>query len=441
MFAREIRSLGARDGGDAGNRGDRLFHSLMERDVRAGGVAILRQDDLREQQMIRAESRIDGCQAGERSNEEPGGDNQKRRQRDLESDDRSSNGVASLDAVGDLRAQGRERRREPEEQAGDDRDRRGKPENLPVEVRRVLRDGASSCISERESREAADRREEEAFDEHLTEEASAPGPEREPHAHLPLPPCAARQHQRGDVRAREQQDQSKEHHQHGDGRGERLLLREQAAAAVAQYQCRHGIAGANRHDRAENRDELRVERRLRRAIAHTRFRAAEDDEAAGRRIREPVPAVGGGRHERRLRQRDNDRRRRRGQCATGSGEAFGIDADDRNGDIVDLDRPSNRGRRPREFAIPEGVADHRYRGAAWHVVGRTNLATDLRPDAEHLVVVARDFVQKHALRVVADRGVRRRRVEREQITEHRILCAQMFVDGVREVGRREQPQR
>ena len=38
--------------------------------------------------MIRAESRIDGRQAGERSNEEPGGDDQKRRQRDLESHDR-----------------------------------------------------------------------------------------------------------------------------------------------------------------------------------------------------------------------------------------------------------------------------------------------------------------------------------------------------------------
>src|SRR5438067_1277775 len=131
------------------------------------------------------------------------------------------------------------------------------------------------------------------------------------------------------------------------------------------------------------------------AIAQTRFRAAEEDGAAGRRIREPVPAVGGGRHERRLRQRDNDRRRLRGQCASGSGEALGIDADDRNGDIVDLDRPSDRGWRPREFAIPEGVADHRYRGAAWHVVGRTNLATDLRPDAEHLVVVAPNFGQNH----------------------------------------------
>jgi hypothetical protein len=52
--------------------------------------------------------------------------------------------------------------------------------------------------------------------------------------------------------------------------------------------------GANRHDRAENRDELRVERRLRRAIAHTRLRAAEDDEAARRRIREPVPALEAG---------------------------------------------------------------------------------------------------------------------------------------------------
>src|SRR4051794_11125645 len=132
--------------------------------------------------MIGAESRIDGRQAGERSNEEPGGDDQKRRQRDLESHDRSSNGVASFDAVGDLRAQGCEGRREPEEEAGDDRYRGGKPEDLPVEVRRVLRDGASSRIGERESREAADRREKEAFDEHLTEDASASGSKREPHA-------------------------------------------------------------------------------------------------------------------------------------------------------------------------------------------------------------------------------------------------------------------
>src|SRR5262245_1102722 len=99
MFTREIWSLGARDGRDAGNRVGRLFHPPMGRDVRAGGVAMLRQDDLREEQMIRAESGIDGCQAGERLDEEPGTDDQKRRQRDLESDDGSSNGVASLDAV------------------------------------------------------------------------------------------------------------------------------------------------------------------------------------------------------------------------------------------------------------------------------------------------------------------------------------------------------
>jgi hypothetical protein len=35
------------------------------------------------------------------------------------------------------------------------------------------------------------RRSREAFYEHLTEDASAPGPEREPHAHLPLPPRAS----------------------------------------------------------------------------------------------------------------------------------------------------------------------------------------------------------------------------------------------------------
>ena len=47
------------------------------------------------------------------------------------------------------------------------------------------------------------------------------------------------------------------------------------------------------------------------------------------------------------------------------------------------------------------------------------VATDLRPDAEHVVVVARDFVREHALRVFADRRIHRRRVERQQIAEHR----------------------
>ena len=65
------------------------------------------------------------------------------------------------------------------------------------------------------------------------------------------------------------------------------------------------------------------------------FVRAEDVDRPRRRIREPVPAVGGGRHERRLRQRDDHRRRLRGQRATGSSEAFGIHADDRDRDIVE----------------------------------------------------------------------------------------------------------
>ena len=117
--------------------------------------------------------------------------------------------------------------------------------------------------------------------------------------------------------------------------------------------------------------------------------------AAGRGIREPVPAVGGGRHERRLRQRDDHRpASAEGSVLAAPGEAFGIHADDRHRDIVELDRPSERGRRPGEFAIPEVVADHDDRVAAGGVVGRTNPAADLRPDAEHVVVVARDFVQR-----------------------------------------------
>ena len=86
-LAGQIRSLCAGHGHDAGNRRDRLLHALMERDVGAGGIAILRQDDLREQQMVGAESGIDGAESGERANEEPGADHQECGQRDLKSDD------------------------------------------------------------------------------------------------------------------------------------------------------------------------------------------------------------------------------------------------------------------------------------------------------------------------------------------------------------------
>ena len=76
----------------------------MERDVRAGGVAILRQDDLGEQQMIRAESGIDGGESRERSNEEAGADDQQRGERDLKSDDGLPTTLVRFDAVGDLGA-------------------------------------------------------------------------------------------------------------------------------------------------------------------------------------------------------------------------------------------------------------------------------------------------------------------------------------------------
>ena len=217
----------------------------MERDVRAGGVAILRQDDLREQQMIRAESRIDGGESRKRANEEAGANDEECGQRDLKSHDGLPDGRAALDAVGNLRAHGRECGREAEQQARGDRDQRGKTEYLPVEVRREPRDGAASDVGERQSGGAANRREQQALDQHLPQNARPPGAEREAHAHLALPPRSAREHQRGDVGAGEKKDQTEKEHQHRDGGGEDLLLREQAAAAVAQRQPRHGVAGVD----------------------------------------------------------------------------------------------------------------------------------------------------------------------------------------------------
>ena len=128
-----------------------------------------------------------------------------------------SDRASALDAVGDLDARGAASAgAKPEQHAGGDRDQRGKAEDLPVEVRGEPRDRAASDVGERQSGDAADRREQQALDQHLPQDACAPGAEREPHAHLALPPRSARQHQRGDVGTREQQDQPEKDHQHRD---------------------------------------------------------------------------------------------------------------------------------------------------------------------------------------------------------------------------------
>jgi len=59
----------------------------MERDAGGARIAILRQDDLREQKTVGTESGIDGGQSCERTDEEAGPDEQERGKRDLESDD------------------------------------------------------------------------------------------------------------------------------------------------------------------------------------------------------------------------------------------------------------------------------------------------------------------------------------------------------------------
>ena len=57
-------------------------------------------------------------------------------------------------------------------------------------------------------------------------------------------------------------------------------------------------------------------------------------------------------------------------------------------------------------------------------------------------VVPRDLVREHALRVIADSRIHRRRVERQQIAEYLILRAQLLVHRIRKAGirRREQTQ-
>src|SRR5436190_6484479 len=125
--------------------------------------------------MIRAESRIDGSEFGKRANKEAGADNEECGQRDLKSHDGLSDACAALDAVSNLCAHGRQGGREAKEEAGRDRDQRGEAEYLPIEVRRELRDGATSEVGERQTGGAANRGEEQALGQHLPQDACPPG--------------------------------------------------------------------------------------------------------------------------------------------------------------------------------------------------------------------------------------------------------------------------
>src|SRR5262245_39389285 len=99
----------------------------MECDVRNGGIAVLRQHELCEQQMVGAESRIDGGEPGERANEEAGRHEQERGERDLKSDDGlPSDAASAFYSYGYRCAHGSERGREAEQNARGNRDERGK---------------------------------------------------------------------------------------------------------------------------------------------------------------------------------------------------------------------------------------------------------------------------------------------------------------------------
>ena len=207
---------------------------------------------------------------------------------------------------------------------------------------------------------------------------AAPGAEREAHAHLALPPRSAREHQRGDVGAGEKQDQPEKDHQHRDGGGEDLLLREQAAAAVAQRQPRHGVAGVDRERRADDGGRTAC-----RAPPAPRGRSRPVSCAPGccrprPRVRSQFRPLEAGVTSVAFASATITSGVCEGSVLAAPVKPLGIHADDRDRHIVEFDRLSERGRRPGKFPLPELVADHDHGFAARGVVGGTNRAAELR---------------------------------------------------------------
>ena len=278
--------------------------------------------------------------------------------------------------------------------------------------------------------------------------------ERQPHRQFLVPRCRARQQQVGDVGAHDQQHERDDRGQDrcaADVRGVHVV-----DAALRRVDDQIGNLGAapvtdGVARRVGQPLEIRIETRLRGVLKHgseirlhlrrrhTRLQAPHD-------LKPPVGRTGEALG---LRRRSARRRRRRIQLRVQrqrqrdvrslrnrllhAGELRRQDADNRDHDVVDTNGLAEHGGIGREPRMPVLRADHRHRRSRRLIVVGKDGATDPRPDAERLVVVAggdeRGCNLGLAIDDHVDASVRR---EREELAHGLVVGQELLVHRKRE---------
>ena len=209
-------------------RSEPLVHPAVELRDGVGLVAGEPRVVAREQHAILIEAVRLALQVHQAAREEARADQEHERDGDLRDNERLGGAEptapdlvaadARLQAADEIEPAGVQRRRQPEQQAGDHRDRDGEHEHRSAHGRlhrRVSRhegEQRGNDPSRREhARDAAERGQQKAFGQQLSDQACASGAQREPHRNLTLPRGRTRQQQIADVRARDDQ------HERDDG--------------------------------------------------------------------------------------------------------------------------------------------------------------------------------------------------------------------------------
>ena len=304
----------------------------------------------------------------ERAREESGADQQGQRQGDLSGDEKTTAGHAT---AGDLRRftlergdevnpAGRPGRREPAQHTGDDRHERGETEHAQVgrdlELGRGVREQgkcARAPQGEQQAERATRRGQQQRFDQELPRDAQAPGAEREPQRHLPLPCRRPREHQVADVHTDEHQDNRDERGE-DDERLPEVATEGWAAPAAVQHLQPFGRILLVRELRAKA-VVLTVQHVDRLFVGHSGLQSSDNLKPPFARAFEPrcAPVHGG-------LQADGDPQADR-RAWLDSIEPRGRDTDDRHRLRVEAKGSTNHRGISAEAALPVAVAedDHR----------------------------------------------------------------------------------
>ena len=330
-------------------------------------------------------------------------------------------------------------RRHAEQQAGEYADGSGECKHTPVHRHvdfddlRTRRqhgdDRATAPARDQQPRGGADRREHDAFDQQLPDQAPASRAERQPHGELLASCHRLREQQVGHVRARDRQDQADDTEQHIER--PRIAITEIGDARVARDQHQRLLQVLLKIDggpvlRQRRLAQLRQEVAQARLGLFLRLSGRQPSENRQPPVAAPIERAFLAANDR----LGAERRRDVEGAADLQAEEIAVrDADDRERVAVEVNRFSDHVRAAAILALPEAVTEDRHRSirsaAAPVIVGREE-TPDVRRYAERVEEPPADEEALRVARLAAGVQVEARVAVGADADQHRLVIADVL---------------